>query len=78
MPSRGCCVHDTVRRTFAQSSILGYRNGMILAVLNLHVALMPPIVSAQSILQCGTCRFKYFMKMATMAAILPTESPCRH
>ena len=38
-----CCAHDTVRGTFALSSILGYRNGTILAILNLHVALTPPI-----------------------------------
>ena len=68
MQSGGCCAHETVRGTFALSSILGYRNGTILAILNLHVAQMPPIT--QSNLQFGrTCCFRNF-KMATMAAIL--------
>ena len=31
------------KKTFALSSILGYQNGMSLAILNLQVAPMPPI-----------------------------------
>ena len=33
----GFSTQDTVRGTFALSSIIGYRNEMILATLNLHV-----------------------------------------
>ena len=36
------------RGTFALPSILGHKNRTILAILNHDVALMPPIVSAQS------------------------------
>ena len=35
-------MHDTVRETFALSSILGHPNQNILAILNLYVAKMPP------------------------------------
>ena len=43
MQSGGSCAQDTLRQTFALSSILGYWNGKILAILNLHVTTMPPI-----------------------------------
>ena len=50
---------------------LGYRNGTILAILNLCVTVMPPIkFLAQSDLRCGRrCHLKNF-KMAAMVAIL--------
>ena len=49
---------------------LGHQNGMILAILNLYVPPMPPIVSAQSDLWFGRrCRLNY-LKMADMAATL--------
>ena len=45
MQSGGCCAQDTVRGTFSftLSSVLGYWDGMILGILNLHVVQMPPI-----------------------------------
>ena len=48
---------------------LGYRNGRIFAILNLYVALMPAIVSAQSDMVSEEIRLKIF-KMAAVAAIL--------
>ena len=33
-----CCAQESVGETFILSSILGYRNETILAILNLHVA----------------------------------------
>ena len=51
-------------------SHLRYRNGTTLAILNLYVAQIPPIMFWQSHLLFGRwCRLKYF-KMAAMAAIL--------
>ena len=54
-----------------KSSHLGYRNGMILAILSLYVATMPPI-KFQLNLTYGLreiCRLKIF-KTADMVAIL--------
>ena len=52
---------------------LGYRNGMILAILNLCVTVMPPIISTQSDLGFRRrCRLKNF-KTAALAAILDSE-----
>ena len=49
---------------------LRYRNGTVIAILNLYVAPMPPIVFAQSDLRFGRrCCLKNF-KMAAMVAIL--------
>ena len=39
---------------------LGYRHGTILAILNLCVTVMPPIVLAQSDLRFGRCHLKNF------------------
>ena len=51
---------------------LGTGNQTILEILNLHVALMPPVVSAQSYLRFRRrCHLKNF-KMAAIAAILDT------
>ena len=54
-----------------QSGHLGYRNGTILAILNLCVTVMPPIkFSTQSDVRFARrCRLKNFM-MAAMVAIL--------
>ena len=49
---------------------LGYQNGTILAILNLCVTVMSPIVLAQSDLRFGRrCCLKNF-KMAAVAALL--------
>ena len=42
MQSGGCRAQNTVRATFGLSSILGYWNEKIFAILNPHVAPMPP------------------------------------
>ena len=49
---------------------LGYRNGPILAILNLCVTVMPPIKFQLNRIEFGRrCRLKNF-KMAAMVAIL--------
>ena len=53
-----------------QGGHFGYRDGTILAILNVCVTVMPPIVFAQSDLWFGRrCRLKNF-KMAAMAAAI--------
>ena len=64
--SGGFSAQDTVRGTFALSSIIGYRNGTILATLCPPMSL---IVPAQSDLRFRRCTSKKF-KMGAMAAIL--------
>ena len=49
-------------------SRLKYRNRTILAILNLYVTPMPPIIWAQSALQFGRCILKNF-KMAAEASL---------
>ena len=50
---------------------LGYRNGTILAILNLYVAPMPPIKFRLNPTQFGRrCRLKNFKMVAMAAAIL--------
>ena len=51
------------------SSHLGYRNGMILAILNLYVAPMPHIKFQLNLTLFGRCHLKNFKK-ATIVAIL--------
>ena len=51
---------------FEAGGRLDYRNGMILAILNLHTATMPPTNN----LWFGRCRLKNFK----MAAVTPLNS----
>ena len=53
---------------------LGYRNEMILAILNLYVALMPPIKFWLNLTRFGRCGLKNFKMAATYGAILDIGS----